>query len=342
MEAMHLPKKLNERLFPVVSRKQWIDALRALAILFVILGHQIHGMPAFFVFTSPIKIPLFFMITGYVFNDSRLNVRDFFLHLFCTIIVPWFCLTIPFALIKIPSQGLSALWTTVTELISGEMYWYMPCCVIAEIIWFFIRKYARKEHLTCICALALFALGILAMQLNILNYAMLNRALIMLLFILMGFLFRTHEDKIDKIKGVYILLFCAIYILLGCVSLAVWPNETLDVHKNYYYNIPFCFGMMVFGCFTAFLAARKKNTAPAVLCFIGQNTLVYYLLHGYIITAAEKVFSRLGIGFPDTLVFAFIRTLIGCVGCWLVSLLLSRFLPEAIGKKRAKKALKKA
>ena len=47
------------------ERKLWIDALRALAMLFVIFGHQVGNYIPYYVFTSPIKIPLFFMITGY-------------------------------------------------------------------------------------------------------------------------------------------------------------------------------------------------------------------------------------------------------------------------------------
>ena len=40
-------------------RKEWIDALRALAIVLVVLGHQLRGVAEYFIFTSPIKMPLF-------------------------------------------------------------------------------------------------------------------------------------------------------------------------------------------------------------------------------------------------------------------------------------------
>lgn len=42
------------------ERKTWIDALRALAIIMVVLGHQVKGEDAYFLFTSPVKMPLFF------------------------------------------------------------------------------------------------------------------------------------------------------------------------------------------------------------------------------------------------------------------------------------------
>ena len=168
------------------NRKLWIDGLRALAMLFVIFGHQASGHTGYFVFTSPIKIPLFFMVTGYVFNDKRASVRDFFRNLWLKLIIPWLCLTLPFHLIRIPFKGMRALVELPYRMLSGEIAWYMPCCIVAEIIWFFIRKYARKESSTCLGALIVFALGIVAGYLNILNFAMINRAMLMQLFILSG------------------------------------------------------------------------------------------------------------------------------------------------------------
>ena len=49
-------------------RKNWIDGLRGLAMLFVLYGHLAGGWTEYFVFSSAIKIPLFFAITGYVFK----------------------------------------------------------------------------------------------------------------------------------------------------------------------------------------------------------------------------------------------------------------------------------
>ena len=67
----------KEQIIRIRSRKEYIDVLRALAMFFVILGHQVRGDTKYFVFTSPIKIPLFFFITGYVFNYSQKSIIEF-------------------------------------------------------------------------------------------------------------------------------------------------------------------------------------------------------------------------------------------------------------------------
>ena len=47
----------------MTRRKLWLDGLRAVAMLLVILGHLLPGCSAFFVFTGPVKLPLFFAIS---------------------------------------------------------------------------------------------------------------------------------------------------------------------------------------------------------------------------------------------------------------------------------------
>ncbi len=327
-------KGMGERLLPVADRKAWVDGLRAIALLFVIFGHQVPGLTPYFVFTSPIKIPLFFVISGYVFNDARRSVPGFFRNLLVRLIVPWLCLTVPFALVRVPSRGLSVIPRTLLDLISGEEEWYMPCCVVAEVIWFFTRRCFRCELHTCLAALAVFALGVAASVMGILDYGMVNRAMLMQLFMLVGYLFRAHEDRIAGLRWPLAAGLCAAYVALGCVSLAVWPGRSLDVHMNRYYNFPFCLAMMLLGCFAAMLCARKLERAPRPLRFIGQNTLVYYLLHRATIAAAVAALSAVGISVTKSPVGAVVRLLIACVGCWAEAMLLNRFLPEAVGRKR--------
>ena len=63
------------------KRKEWVDALRALAMFLVIYGHLVQGWTPYFVFTSPVKICMFFAISGYVFKYGRVREKDFYLNL---------------------------------------------------------------------------------------------------------------------------------------------------------------------------------------------------------------------------------------------------------------------
>ena len=323
---------------PGRARKGWVDVLRAIAIFFVISGHLLPGKTAYFVFTSPIKIPLFFMITGYVFNYGRKNVGEFFKNLFFKLIIPWLCLTVPFVLIKVPFKGFSVIPGGLLEIISGEKAWYMPCCVVAEILWFFTNKLAKKTVPVSVVAVVFCCLGLVAGHYHILDFAMINRALIAQFFILLGYLIKQYEPIISRMKLGVVLALLGGYICMGCVSLMIWPDASIDVHMNRYYNYPFCFAMIILGGIALFALAiwlndKKGVVYPRVVLFLGQTTLAYYLLHTYSKLAFNYALAWLHIKLPEPVLFVALLIFI-YVTCGIAAMILLRFFPWALGRKK--------
>ena len=67
-----MKKKTDEKVAQLPSdRLMSIDALRGLAMLLVVFGHSTKGLYPFYVFTSPVKMPLFFALSGYLMNVDR-------------------------------------------------------------------------------------------------------------------------------------------------------------------------------------------------------------------------------------------------------------------------------
>ena len=127
------------------KRKYWIDALRGLAMVFVIFGHHCPEFNEYFVITSPIKIPLFFAITGYVFNERNGDTKSFLKNLFWKLIIPWLFLSLlPLKVLNaVIHLSAASAWRYIYEFISGGVLWYMPCCILAEVIQFFARKFCK-------------------------------------------------------------------------------------------------------------------------------------------------------------------------------------------------------
>ena len=124
-----------------VKRKQWVDALRALAIIIVLLVHSSRECENWYiynVFIGPIMIPMFFAISGYLFNIREAKQLPFFKNLFFKMILPWFVLSLVWArAVLIPFKGFTPYYTEqLWNFISGKTVWYLPCCIIAEIIQF--------------------------------------------------------------------------------------------------------------------------------------------------------------------------------------------------------------
>lgn len=327
--AMISPKK--------EKRKEYVDALRAIAMFFVILGHQIPGIIEYFVFTSPIKIPLFFVITGYVFNYQRKDTVSFLKNTFWKLVIPWLCLTVPFAFLKAAVRGVPALLPSLLNIISGETAWFMPCCIIAEVIWFFVNKYGKTILHITIASLLLCILGFVASRHSVLDFAMANRAMIAQYYILIGYLIKKWEEKLSKLSVLHILILSLLYVSMGFVSLWLWPNSAIHVRMNRYYNIPFCFLMITIGCLTIFrwamfLENKPGFTFPRLLLFFGQNTLTFYLLHGYSISVFLFLLSIMHISLTGPLL-VFSKVIAAYVMCSIETVIILRFFPWILGRR---------
>ena len=171
------------------------------------------------------------------------------------VMVPWLCLTIPFILIKLVFQRAS-LFNELYDLFSGNSFWYIPCCIVAEIVWFFINKYCRSVRMVIVISLVLSIFGIVFSSHRILEFAKTNIAMIAQYWIMLGYLCRYYEDKFKCVKCSYIILMSLLYIGMGFLSLSLWPESSIDVKNHIYYNYPFNFAMITLGCITVYLLAE--------------------------------------------------------------------------------------
>ena len=92
---------------------------------------------------------------------------------------------------------------------------------------------------------------------------------------------------------------------------------------------------MALGCATLLAAGSKLERAPRTLVYVGQNTLVYYMLHNFVIKAIEWALKRMDLrldGVPRALAL----TLLACLACGAAALAINRFLPELAGRRRQK------
>ena len=189
----------NTEIAKPACRKQWVDSLRGLAMIFVLFGHSVPRWNEYFVFTSPIKIPLFFAITGYVFKDRDGSWKTFLKKITQGIIIPWIVLSIvPVAAIAIIKMDISGFLIETKNILIGQSVWYMPACIIAEILWFAVLKYSKNQRTIFMSASGLFLIGLILAQFDIFDFFMLSRGFVAQIFILIGYCFKLCESK--KIK----------------------------------------------------------------------------------------------------------------------------------------------
>ena len=319
------------------GRKPWIDLLRAIAIAFVIFGHHLptslDNRFIYFVFTSPIKLPLFFAISGYLFSADRYNPGQFLLKLLRQLVIPWIVLGLLGSAMQTVFAGSSFIGSA-KALFTGKSFWYMPCLIIAEIIFYFIVRYIKKIWAVILLCAACFAIGHILYQQDTLDILMINRALCVQAFLVIGYLIRVFWDRICEVDIKAIVVLALIYIGLGVLSVFVFPGCDMDVHMCDYYCIPLNFAMVVIGVVTLFAGFSKLQKIPKWISFIGQNTLLAYMLNAYPVSVFTKVLAAIGIVIPSGVGSAFIYLIVALIGCSVISMIVNYIAPEIVGRKR--------
>ncbi len=319
-------------------RLEWIDLLRGLAMLLVIWGHVDRTDRLFFVITGPFKMPLFFAITGYLFKDRDGNVKEFLTKLVKTIIVPWIILSLVwlkpiYALI----QGrLGAIPGYLLSFISGEDFWFMPCILIAECIFFLICKLLRDVRLRYLAMLVIAVAGIVLTRTGVGRFAMFDVACTAQIYLLFGYWFRNREgilrEKLDTPKLIALILA---YVCMFAATLLFYPGSSIDVHTNRYYNVPLCMAMSFVSLLSLFLLMPKLNLKLRWLSFVGRNTIVFYIVHYHARSLLSHGARMAGVEIPKTflsyvVIFAFI-----CSSMSIVALVINRWFPFVLGRRKS-------
>ncbi len=322
------------------KRKPWLDFLRGLAMLLVIWGHLAPNDEIFFVIAGFLYMPLFFAITGYLFNDRNGKVFEFLKRLFFSIILPWILLSLvwlkPF--VALFRKDFASIPRYFSEFFSGDNLWFMPCLIVAECIFFLVKRIPgrRWQYLT----MGLLCIGGLVLgYFKIRLFAVADVALTAQGFFLLGYWFKNNEEKLRKTldKPRVLIGMAVLYAALVAVCWFFLDRFSISVHRNSYGPFPISLPMIFISVLWMFLAVPKLKKLPAWIVFVGQNSLLFYIGHYWpraVITLARKY---LKFSLPDTFWGHLAAFIFVCVTMSVLALLFNRFLPFAVGKKREKK-----
>ena len=115
------------------KRKNWVDSLRALAMILVVVGHTSTAENTYFALTAAVKMPLFFAVSGYLLRENETRspfeyARDRFMRL----MAPSFALSI----VSIPiimafhihsgEKPMDSLLWNLKTILRGDLVWYLP------------------------------------------------------------------------------------------------------------------------------------------------------------------------------------------------------------------------
>jgi acyltransferase len=295
-------------------RIAWIDTLRGLGIIFIVLGH-LYVTEARLTYLYSFHLPLFFFISGHFFDERR--YPDFQTALargFRTRIVPYlFFYLISFVVMVIRDSWMSGsdfLETLVAggldlftvERISDVAYatgdrlervenvalWFLPCLFLTETGFFALQKIVKGDMKKL--WLAIFGIS-LAAYIESLYVTMplpwtINGALTGLFFYGLGFMTKERSQQrisstLENNKTMVLLVWIAAMIL--SVFLA-FLNGRIDMNTNKYGNYLYFYAAAVSSIVSYTLLSRML---PGVrwLSYLGRNSMIIFGLHLPVVNA---------------------------------------------------------
>ena len=309
-------------------RKAWIDALRAVAILFVVYGHRARTLP-YLAFVNPIKMPLFFALSGYLFKIREGGDKVFFKKLFFSLVVPWLCLGLVPLLFAFPFKGVDHSVANLVAFFCGKIFWFMPCFIVGEIFFYYTVKLCRNNTVLMIVTSLVFAVvGYFLKRYGLLDFMLINIAMTVQPYFLMGFLYRRFESKISKTLWWGLALVIA-YFVLGWIF---YPQSRMDVHYAAFSNLPLCSLMTFIGLLALFMLAPLLKY-PKWLLAVGKNSLVIYMLDRYALIPFAMVFDFKHYPVAIIASVALIYLIWSAGICILAAKVINRFAPWVTGNR---------
>jgi hypothetical protein len=162
----------------------------------------------------------------------------------------------------------------------------------------------------------------------------LENACILQLYIMLGYLYGTWKQQIEKPVKLP-LLCCLLAVYLVIIS---FNQDIADIHTHQYGFFPLFLlssflGVSMLVMFSKWLAA-KSGCGVRALRFVGRNTIVYYIFQDFFIRYLWKLYDLFGSGIWGIThyVRSIFSMLIVAVLLAIPTVLLNRYCPALIGK----------
>lgn len=281
------------------TRVSWIDTLRSISILSIILVHTGRIPDLFNLYFSSFYMPVFFFISGLFVRES---IRDkafgnFVLTRSQRLLVPYLTFGILSYVIRVflisKIQGNVLPDNPILDFLSNTFYgigghgwlsynitlWFFPCLLVTEIIFFFLIRIPSRKLL----GVVLFGLSILGyFYFDIFNIEVfrlpfgMDIAITAVVFYSAGYLFRSYV--LDGSSDVW---FSAPFLSLTALLYIVFSNlnqKSAFVVGNFGENYLY-FYMAAFSGILFWMQLSRLIKPNVIFEEIGKNTLVIFPLH---------------------------------------------------------------
>ena len=286
------------------KRIEYIDCVKGIGILLVILGHILPD-------TSPLKIsiysfhmPLFFIAYGMVMKYMPL--KELIVKRSRGILFPYLFWGLAFTGFTVSKRLLCFFWSTNESILlsgSNGMLWFLPVMFLAGIISNFILKIAGKRKVVIVALsiglmVASAFIGYFHGYIVIKNHSVgfplsIDVVLLASSFMLVGYMLHFLFDNLtlkseSKGKSFRFTLLPVAFILIISAAIGLFNSFSGDCPVMAKFNIgfvPMYWLVAIIPCFGLILAAWifKDFKFQRIAVRLGQNSLIIFIMHRTVI-----------------------------------------------------------
>ncbi|CAZ95169.1 acyltransferase family protein [Zobellia galactanivorans] len=261
------------------KRFEWIDNIRGVMIILVALGHIITDGSIDNTFNSIMRMPTFFMISGYLFKFKPR--KSYFKHKVMHLLVPYLVYLIPVLAIQMFFEEKGVIEYIARLLLGGPylyawtgVFWFITCLFFTQQIFNLFSNWKIKNITILMIIFLLFSYvnDIFFPSINI--PLSINLCLYSCPLFFMGFLFK----KIIEETSVSIVFPISILFLIFLTSTFYFNNLYINM-KIADYGVPFLsFILSVISAFCCILIFKPFKNFH-LFSFFGRASMVIMYLH---------------------------------------------------------------
>lgn len=281
------------------KRINWVDTVRGVAIVLVVIGHTCNSPSLLTTIIYSFHMPLFFIISGYLFNFSKYenNFKTLLKNRFNRLILPAFAFSIILYIEKailylkhtINMDFLNDKLLNISHISNflslGGALWFLICLFFAELIFWLIlhlTKNIKDVYKLIIVSIMTFC-GIIIGKYFHLPLS-LDLALVAQIFLFSGYILKENKS-LEKISG---LKFTIIFILLWIIDINFGG---LSMKNSQYSNLIFS----IIGAIAAsiiminsikFLTIHNKYFCQ-IFSYLGKESIIIYCMQIPIISSGH-------------------------------------------------------
>lgn len=279
-----------------MDRIEWIDTAKGYGIICVILGHiSFHSLS---IWIYSFHIPLFFFLSGYMFNEKRAFI-PFLRKKIKSLLIPYIFFSFLYICFdKEFSISSYNIKTIVADFILQQRYtplWFITSLFVANILFYFLLKIFHNINYQVL--LSLFASILIASCWHDKSYSIIWNADISI-FVIPYMLIANYTKKYYTIilrnksnNYIFLLSFFFLNIGIGGINY-IMSGEMIDLFNNTLGYLPLAYLEIVFGIFVVIIISTLKKSI--IIQYIGRNSLVIFALHLMVYDFIRFLYSQFG------------------------------------------------